>query len=109
MRAHEFLRESTGEDAIRDELTTLLTTLHASQVPSVSLQQLKKSLQDAGYYVTRKWIQDNAQKLGIVKSVDEETAMLDIETDEPEPTAPETKSDEERVSQMAKKALSRRK
>lgn len=109
MRAHEFLREHTSEQDIQNQLATILTSLHANGIGNITIPQLRKSLEDLGYFVNRQWIQDNSRKLGIVKDVDDSSITLDVETDEPTPEAPDTDADEQKVAQMAKKALSRRK
>ena len=109
MRAHEFLNEANNVDNIREQLALLLTTLHANQVPSVSLKQIRQSLESSGFWVTKKWIQDNARNIGIVKDVDEKEISLDVETDDPEPEAKDDQEDQKTVEKMAKKALQRRK
>jgi hypothetical protein len=108
MRAYHFLTEAGLETSIQDQLSLLLTTLHANDVPNVSIKQIRQSLENAGFYVNRKWIQDNARQLGVVKDVDEQEITLDIETSEPEPEAPEAQDDQKTVEKMAKNALSRR-
>ena len=109
MRAHEFLTEANQVDSIQEQLALLLTTLHANDVPSVSLKQIRQSLEAAGFWVTKKWIQDSARSVGIVKDVDEKEITLDVETDEPEPEAKDQEeTDKKAVEKMAKKALKRR-
>ena len=113
MRAHEFLREDDHEQDIKNQLLTLLTTMHASQIPSVSLKQVQQSLEDAGFLVTNKWILDQVKKLPIVKSSNDDEILLDVETDtsdkdESIDTEDATK-DVSTVKKMAKKALNKRK
>jgi hypothetical protein len=109
MRAHEFLKEAGGEAEIQNHLATMLTTLHATGIPSVTIAQVRQSLEDAGYFVNRQWIKSHSEKLGIVKSADDKSITLDVETSEPEPREIDADTDENKVKQMAKSALGRRK
>lgn len=109
MRAYEFLREHMDEQDIQTQLTTILTSLHGSGLPRVDIKQVQKSLELAGFFVNIQWIQDSSRQLGIVQDVDDTSITLDVDTDEPTPRVPDAESDEEKVSKMAKKALSRRK
>lgn len=116
MRARDIFPQPLFEDVDPHEqeiivrLMTLLTTLHASKVPSVKVRQLKKSLQDAGFFVTTKWITDHLANINIVKDLSDHTVNFDIDRDEPEKEVGEPDQDqaEEKVSKMAKKALGRR-
>jgi len=115
MRAAEFIpqhiQEDAHEDAIIAQLMTLLTTLHASQVPSISIQQIRKSLEDAGFFVHNKWIRDHVQNIKIVKGVADGKINLDIEDDDEEgggATPPQEDQGAEKVEKMAKQALGRR-
>ncbi len=103
------MTENTGEQPIKERLALLLTTLHANEVSSVGLKQIRQSLEAAGYYVTKKWIEMNAKQIGIVKDVDDTRIHLEIESDETEPEAEKPKDEEKTVEKMAKKALQRRK
>ena len=112
MRAHEFLRENNREQEIKNQLLTLLTTLHASQVPSISIKSIQQSLEDAGFFTTNKWISDQVKNIPIVKSSNDDEISLDVETDTSDKDtavdSEETK-DTTTVKKMAKKALKKRK
>lgn len=112
MRAQEFLRENNHE-----QLLTLLTTLHASRVPAISLTQVQQSLENAGFFVTNKWISDqlaNIQKHtgSIIKSFNDDEISLDVEidtSDKDKAVDSEEAKDTITVKKMAKKALKKRK
>lgn len=99
------------EQMILARLMTLLATLHASKVPSVQVKQLKKSLQDSGFFTTTQWILDHLNNIKIVKDTSDGKVTLDIDRDEPETPVGEPDQDQqkEKVSKMAKQALKRRK
>lgn len=110
MRAYEFLFESEYEDQIKNLLMTLLTTQHAENIPTTTIKQLKDSLADSGFTVNKKWIRDQISNVPIVKSVDKDTVVFDLEDSETAPAVgdDDTDKDKRTVSSMAKKALSRR-
>ena len=116
MRATEFIPqyvfEDAHEDPIKSQLMTLLTTLHASNIPSVSMQQIQKSLEDAGYFVPNKWIRDHAQEVKIVRGVEDGIISFDLDDESKSSsgaTPPEQDQGAEKVEKMARKALGRRK
>lgn len=119
MRAHEFLRENDHEQDIKNQLLTILTTLHASQVPTVSVKQLQKSLENAGYFVTNSWISDEVKNIPIVKSSTDDNISMDVESDDSNDDDDKSvdKNDDKEskeeankkiVKNMAKKALKKR-
>jgi sorbitol-specific phosphotransferase system component IIBC len=115
MRAHEFLRENDHEQDIKNQLLTILTTLHASQVPTVSVKQIQQSLENAGYFVTNSWISDEAKNITIVKSSTDDEISMDVEkdtSDKDRPISDDEESKKEKnkkiVKNMAKKALKKR-
>ena len=113
MRAHEFLREEDHEQDMKNQLLTLLTTLHASQVPSISIEQIEQSLEKAGFFVTNKWISDQVKNIPIVKSSNDDEISLDVETDTSDKDtavdSEDKQKDKSTVKKMAKKALKKRK
>ena len=113
MRAHDFLREDDDhEQDIKNQLLTLLTTLHASQVPQVSIKQLQKSLEDEGLYVTTDWILDQVKSIPIVKNSDDSKISLDVEhdtSDKEEAVDDDEEKNRKSVKNMAKNALKKRK
>jgi hypothetical protein len=109
MKASEiFLEDGTAD--IKSQLITLLTTMHASNIARVGIKALKKSLEPM-YFVTDKWIEDAVKDLPIVKSVNDNEVELDVEhdTSDQTPAAEEPDKSEEKVKNMAKKALKKRK
>ena len=110
MRAHEFLREEDHEQDMKNQLLTLLTTLHASQVPSISIEQIQQSL---GSFATNQWISDQVKNIPIVKSSNDDEISLDVETDTSDKDtavdSEDKQKDKSTVKKMAKKALKKRK
>jgi hypothetical protein len=116
MRASEFIHqkliETDREKEIREALLTLLTTMHATNIPSVSVSQLRKSLETAGYYVPLSWILDEVKEIPIVTDVDRGQVNLDIplsDTEADSASQPSQEQNDSKVEQMARKALARRK
>ena len=113
MRAHEFLREEDHEQDMKNQLLTLLTTLHASQVPSISIEQIEQSLEKSGFFVTNKCISDQVKNIPIVKSSNDDEISLDVETDTSDKDtavdSEDKQKDKSTVKKMAKKALKKRK
>lgn len=109
MRARQLLTEVDHEQEIRDHLITLVTSLHANGVDSIGLDQLRNSLEDAGFFVTKTWLKTALGEIKVVKSVENNTVELDVESDQTEPKGkPDQARDEKTVSRMAAKALDRR-
>ena len=109
MRAFDILNENDREDMIRDQVITLLTSAHANNIPDMTLDQLKHSLDASGMAVPNKWLEDTVKSVAVVKSVNK--GRIELALDEPsedQTEAPSKEHEDQTVKGMASKALKRR-
>jgi hypothetical protein len=109
MRLSEILFENDREDLIRDQVITLITTAHANNIPSITVAQIRKSLDSSGLNVPTKWLLDTIKSIAVVKNIDKDNIILDLDQQDAA-SKPGTmeQNDSQTVKSMARKALKRR-